>query len=249
MARIDNNPLELKARLAAAGITLYIKNGRTILRPSRSDQPERRTRKQLAVRQRLAHGGHLWQTLRRAAEPLFAGGSSPYHRFKALNSLLETVYLTRDQHDGGATVLLPSMAVSDGGQEEIRYSLGEVFGRPALVTDLKSSALLRERYRFYLLRQEEVQKTPYVRITACEFGASDAAAVLGRMGVEVLDEGGCVALAGEVFADAMCGFALVRMCDGQASPQRVVTRSTYYQRFTTEAALLAAAKSYGGLTQ
>ena len=31
MAIIENNPLELKARLAAAGITIYIKDGRKVL--------------------------------------------------------------------------------------------------------------------------------------------------------------------------------------------------------------------------
>ena len=35
---------------------------------------------------------------------------------------------------------------------------------------------------------------------------------------------------------------------GLASRQRVVTNCTYYERYTTEEALQAAAKSYGGLT-
>ena len=46
----------------------------------------------------------------------------------------------------------------------------------------------------------------------------------------------------------MLGFALVRIKDGVASHQRVVTRCTYYEKYTTEEALQAAAKSYGGLT-
>jgi hypothetical protein len=46
----------------------------------------------------------------------------------------------------------------------------------------------------------------------------------------------------------MLGFALVRLKDGHASRQRVVTRCTYYERYTTEEAIQAAAKSYGGLT-
>ena len=33
-----------------------------------------------------------------------------------------------------------------------------------------------------------------------------------------------------------------------SSRQRVVTRCTYYERYITEEALQAAAKSYGGLT-
>jgi len=34
----------------------------------------------------------------------------------------------------------------------------------------------------------------------------------------------------------------------RCSPQTIVTRCTYYQQFTTDEALLAAAKSYKGLT-
>ncbi len=36
--------------------------------------------------------------------------------------------------------------------------------------------------------------------------------------------------------------------DGHVSSQRVITNCTYYQRFTTEEAIMAAASSYGGLT-
>jgi hypothetical protein len=46
----------------------------------------------------------------------------------------------------------------------------------------------------------------------------------------------------------MLGFALVRLKDGHASRQHVVTRCNYYERYTTEEALQAAAKSYKGLT-
>lgn len=59
---------------------------------------------------------------------------------------------------------------------------------------------------------------------------------------------GTLAIAGPRFADPMLGFALVRLKNGRASHQRVVTRCTYYERFTTEEALQTAAKSYGGLT-
>lgn len=59
---------------------------------------------------------------------------------------------------------------------------------------------------------------------------------------------GCLALIGAQFADPMLGFGLVHVKDGHASHQRVVTNCTYYERYTTEEALQAAAKSYGGLT-
>jgi hypothetical protein len=47
----------------------------------------------------------------------------------------------------------------------------------------------------------------------------------------------------------MLGFALIRLKKGHASRQRVVTRCTYYEQYTTEEAIQAAAKSYGGFTK
>ena len=60
---------------------------------------------------------------------------------------------------------------------------------------------------------------------------------------------GTLTLVSERFADPMMGFGLVRVEDGHASTQRVVTRCTYYERYTTEEAIQAAAKSYGGFTR
>ena len=59
---------------------------------------------------------------------------------------------------------------------------------------------------------------------------------------------GQLALVGEEFADDMKGWALVRVNDNRCSPQAIVTRCTMYQQYTTNEALQAAAKSYGGLT-
>ena len=60
---------------------------------------------------------------------------------------------------------------------------------------------------------------------------------------------GRLALVGDDFADEMCGWALVHIRDSRCSSQRVVTRCTYYQQFTTEEAFEVAAESYGGLTK
>lgn len=249
MARIDNNPMELKARLAAAGITLYIRNGRTILRPSRSDQPRRMTRKQFALRQRMIHNNALWRELKQAAAPCFEGGSSPCHRFRSLNTASPALYLTRDLHETGAALLLPSMVVSDGPLEPVGYHFGEAGGRAALLTDLRPKAPRGERYRLYLLRQEEWQGVPRLRVAACDFCPPQLPTVDGMPALEFLTVDGRLALAGDAVADPMCGFALVRLGGGQASPQRVETRCTYYRRFTSEEALVAAAESYGGLTR
>jgi hypothetical protein len=40
------------------------------------------------------------------------------------------------------------------------------------------------------------------------------------------------------------GFGLVQVINGKASSQRVVTHCTYYEKYTTEEAIQAAAKSY-----
>lgn len=58
-----------------------------------------------------------------------------------------------------------------------------------------------------------------------------------------------MALTGDHFANPMMGFGVARIADGRVSSQRVVTRCTYYERFTTEEAMQAAAKSYGGFTR
>ena len=60
---------------------------------------------------------------------------------------------------------------------------------------------------------------------------------------------GCLAMVSEEFADEMKGWALVRVIDDRCSAQTIVTRCTLYQQYTTEEALQAAAKSYGGLTE
>ena len=56
-------------------------------------------------------------------------------------------------------------------------------------------------------------------------------------------------LKGEEFADPMKGWALVLVKGDRCSPQTIVTRCTLYQQYTTDEALQAAAKSYGGLTE
>ena len=61
----------------------------------------------------------------------------------------------------------------------------------------------------------------------------------------VVDE--CLALLNNDFANEMKGWALVRVMGKNCSSQGIVTRCTYYQQYTTEEALEAAAKNYGGL--
>ena len=63
-----------------------------------------------------------------------------------------------------------------------------------------------------------------------------------------ISKDGTLVLVGDRFGDPMQGFALVRIQEGHVSSQHVITRCNYYERYTTEEALLSAAESYGGLT-
>lgn len=90
----------------------------------------------------------------------------------------------------------------------------------------------------YLLRyQQEEDSIPRLKGEVEEVDSS-----------AITEVNGCVALKGERFADPMAGFALVQVVDGHVAQQRIVTNCKYYERFTTEEALQAAAKSYRGLT-
>ena len=53
-----------------------------------------------------------------------------------------------------------------------------------------------------------------------------------------------VALVGEEFADHNKGWALVLVDGERCSTQGIVTQSTFYEQYTTQEALLAAAKSH-----
>ena len=124
-----------------------------------------------------------------------------------------------------------------------------VKGRAALLTDLTSARAEGMEMLLYVLKQT-IEDGPgeeerfQLSVAVEEIAAGDFEEVESSQG----DGGGTLALVGERYADPMMGFGLVQVKEGVASHQRVVTRSSYYERYTTEEALQAAAKSYGGLT-
>jgi hypothetical protein len=122
----------------------------------------------------------------------------------------------------------------------VHLELGEVDGVPALLTDINpQERLIREKLWLYTAEQTfENEFMPRVRFKMQELSFPDITMVDGR-----------IALVGEEYADNMKGWALVRVTHDRCSPQTIVTRCTYYQQYTTEEALQAAAESYGGLTE
>jgi len=243
MAQLTNNILELEGQLGE--MTFFRKNGKIFLRPKHIHQPRRLSRSQLAQREQLAHNNALWRVLKKAKAIHFEGGAGPYYRFMSVNKLSPSIYLTKQQISNNSALLLPDTVISDGPLPSICYHLGEISGQPALLTELPIKEARKGQLLLYTLRQYESKyqieevNIPKLELEVEEVDPSEAVATAD----------GCLALMDERFADPMKGFALVRMVDGHTSKQRIVTRCTYYQRFTTEEALQAAAKSYRGLTK
>lgn len=227
----------VEGSVRSAGMTFYTKQGRTVVRTSKSSQPRRNSRAQFIGRQRMKHCVSLWHELY-GCNPTFAGGRSPYTRFMSLSAQLPAVFLPQDGKLGEATLLLPGTPVSEGSLPAVGAKLGEAGGNPALVTSLRPGTLGRdERLWLYTFRQTVERQTPKVRITKEE---------LPKKALVTVD--GALAMVDDRFADDDCGWAIVRTLDDNCSTESVVTRCTLYQSFTTEEALQAAAASYGGLT-
>ena len=218
MARIENDIMGIEGRVG--GLTTYIRNGKKYVRVSTSHQPRRLSRKQLLVRERQSHNNAL---------------------------------------------LLPDMVLSDGPLPPVSYQLGEVDGQPALLTDLtpkdvrnlsapddavngKGTSLL-----LYILKQRVIPQHVdtdlfQLSIKVEALTAEAFITVPSTLFSPYKSAKGTLALIGDRFSDPMLGFGIVRIKDGHASRQHVVTRCTYYEQYTTEEALQAAAKSYKGLT-
>ena len=230
--------LLINGSLKRSGVTFYLRNGQMIARSAHSYQPERRTRAQFIARQQLAHSCRLWTLLKWAGDPMFEPTPTAYARFRTLMRRTPVVFVPCRGPLEGATLLLPGMPVSDGVLPVVEQWLGEVDGTAALLTSLTAADLRRgDSLRLYTLRQRAGER-PAVQISTTDLKASDFQTVDGHL-----------ALVGAEFADDMTGWALVHLRGNKCSSQQVVTRCTYYRRFTTEEALKAAAKSYGGLTQ
>ena len=232
--------LMLNGSLRAAGVTFYTKQGRMVVRPSRSMEQRSCTRSQFVQRQRMRHSTALWHML---SKPLFTERSTAYLGFLALANRLPAVFIPK--RDGSASLLMPGIPVSEGTLPPIRLRIGESGGVPALLTDLASSNIgAQERLFLYTAEQNMEGGVP-----RCRFMKVKEVKV-----ADMVDVAGCLALTGDEYADPMRGWALVRVETSRngdvlrCSTQSIVTRCTFWQQYTTDDALLEAARSYGGLT-
>lgn len=232
-------------------LTVYKRGKKTYVRPTHIYQPRRLSREQLRVRERQSHNNALWRALKGSGRVYFDGDRAAYNQFMSINTFAPVPYLKKGDHHN--TLLLPEMVLSDGPLNPIGYQLGEVDGQPALLTDLTKGNAGRMTLLLYVLEQK-VYAWPggsdmfQLKINAEPLTASDFVNVPSTLASPYKATEGTLALVGERYGNPMMGFGLVQIKDGVASHQRVVTRCTYYERYTTEEALQEAAKSYGGLT-
>jgi len=147
------------------------------------------------------------------------------------------VYMPKNKAEVEGSLLVPGIPVSEGSLSSVQLQLGEVNGTPALITDRKSGEV--RPYEVFLLYAAEQQfhreDCPMVNFMMREVKRDEFAVV-----------GGCLALVNNDFANEMKGWALVRVIGKNHSTQSIVSRCKYYERYTSEEAMEAAVKSYGG---
>ena len=201
--------LQLTGRIPKAGITLYERGGRIVLRPSKSHQPKRRYRAVFIAQQQQKHSSRLWTPLKWAGEPLFDKAPTAYARFRSLMHRTPVVFTPKSGPMSCATFLLPGMPVSDGVLPVVEQRLGEVEGTAALLVEPTSlEPRSGDRLLLYTVRQRIHLGTPRVEIARREVDAMEWVAV-----------GEQVALVDEAFADPMAGWALVHVRGPKCSSQ------------------------------
>ena len=239
--KMKGNPglgLTIPKRIRVAGMTFYLRNGQVIGRESSTHEKRSNTLPQFVQRQKMRHTTMLWKMLR-FCDTMFTERRTAYQNFASLANQLPAVYVPNDGTMNQSSFLMPGIPMSDGILPMIKQELGEVDGRPALITDLKADDRTHHvKLRLYTAIQTlENGVLPRVRFSMREVSWWD-----------MTEAGAHLALVDDEFADDMKGWALVRVSDDRCSPQTIVTRCTLYQQYTTEEALEKAADSYGGLT-
>lgn len=121
MAQIDNKFPSLPLG-RYDGITVYVRNGKPIVRRSKNDKGNpSKSKIQSAARLRWNNVQRLWSVFPREWRPLYQNrsvGSSNYNTFMSLNMHNTPIYLTKEEVKAYASVLVP-LEVSHGILKEI----------------------------------------------------------------------------------------------------------------------------------
>lgn len=230
--------LMLIGSLRKAGVTTYMKQGKMITRVSSSDERRSNTLPQFIQRQKMRHTIALWKTLK-FCKTMFTERQTAYSNFASLANRLPVVFVPNNGVMNNASFLMPGIPVSDGRLPAINEQLGEVDGTAALMTDLKADAWMPQtKLLLYTAVQHIECNMPLVRFSVREVSWEEMTFVDDHY-----------VLKDEAFADDMKGWALVLVRGEKCTSQAIVTRSTFFQSYTTEEAMQSAAESYGGLTE
>lgn len=249
MAKQKSTGLLMNGSVMAAGMTVYTRQGQTVVRSAHSVQPERRSRGQFGQRMRMRHTIALWHIMK-VASPYFGEGVTAYRRFASQANRLTPVYVPCTGTLSGATFLLQGIPVSEGPLPTIKMWYEDIDGQPALLTNFRPENVApRETVRLCCLRQMTDGVAPRVDIRWRLMEMPSSADHYGADELHLVLVDGRVALVGADLADPMTGWALVLTDGDRCSSQTAVTRCSFYERYTTDEALEKAAASYGGLTK
>lgn len=234
MGKRQNKGLSLIGRLPQSGITVYEKQGKTIVRTAHnSSKPRRCTLKQFIQRQRMRHSVALWHALS-LCETMFTEHQSAYSGFVALANRLPAVFVDKNDAYNYASFLMPDIPVCEGKLLTVKQRLGEVDGVAALIADLTKKDLSHSlKLWLYSAEQRVEYGTPRVYFHFREVKNN-----------ELVETTGSLALVGDEFADDNRGWALVLTDGKRCSTQGIVTRCTLYKQYTTQEALITAAQSH-----
>ena len=230
--------IAIPKRVRIAGMTFYLRNGQLIGRETSTHEKRSNTLPQFVQRQKMRHTTMLWKMLR-FCDTMFTERRTAYQNFASLANQLPAVYVPDNGTMNQSSFLMPGIPVSDGVLPMIKQELGEVDGKPALITDLKECDRTHHAklWLYTAVQTIDNKDLPRVRFSMREVSWWDMSVVDNHL-----------AFVDEEFADEMKGWALVKVIDDRCSRQSIVTRCTLYQQYTTKEALKAAADSYGGLT-
>ena len=220
--------------LRSDGITIYQKQGKTIIRSSSRRTSKGFTIKQFIQRQRMRHAIALWRELE-YCYPMFTEAKSAYNGFVSLANRLPAVFVAKRDAMDHPSFLMPGIPVSDGTLPELKQRLGEVDGKAALITNLKRyEARYTDTLKLFVAEQTNEDNIPRVNFR-----------VRNVLKEELVETENGMALVGEEFSDDNKGWALVLVIGDSCSSQSIVTRCKFYEQFTTEELMNEAAKTYG----
>ena len=200
MAKAKNTTFGFTGRIAGQGITLYRRGGKVYARISTREVPNRQSMNQFKTREKMRHSIALWKSFYSPYKPLMttSDGTIAYNAFLRANSVLPTVYFTKQQARQGAALLMPGMVVSEGRLPAVEYDFATLpSGERVVVTNLLTGIdaevtqplviasdadlynllgstrrnpqlMPGDRVRFYRFEQQLKGDCPTVKIECCE---------------------------------------------------------------------------------